>query len=253
MTPDEMALSSTVPQSITTRDFAASQSSFLRHDFTQSHEIVISRSYLLIQESQDRLILALSSEDSGPSYHVRLHYQNGSIFRKSHMTITKEQERRSKSVISIKSRYNRPRSSIFGAEREHGKTELAVAEIGIHETDIKIVYKGKSYAQSLRLSDPSTQSYTCSIDGREHQWRPLGPSRTVLELVRGEKEQRVALFLYGGDISPGSDACGQRRVSLGVRHNVGELHTLVDVDEETRVHEEVLCSALAVVESRRIT
>ncbi len=247
----EMAMNPTIAQLISTRDFAISQSSCNPTDLLEGHQTLIARSYLLIQESQDRQTLTPLSEESASTYHVKLNYRNGPIFRKPHMVITKEQEGRSNSVTSINSRHIRRRSSIFNTGKEHGKTDLAVVELDVHGTEIEVIYKGKNYAQNVGLSDPVTQTYTCSIDGLEHQWRPLGPSRSVLELV-GSREERVALFLYAEGTTLGDGDGVQRRLSLGVRHEVGELYTLIDINDETRVHEEVLCSALAVVESRRI-
>ena len=235
------------------RDFADSRSSSIKHtNLLQGRQTTTLRNYVLIQENQDRQTLIPTSQEPGPSYHIKFHDQIGSIFRKPRMVITKEQRGRSNSVVSTKSSHSRRRSSIFSTEKGSGKVEVATVEINMHETDIKVVYKGKSYAQTLSLSDPATQAYNCSIDGQEHQWRPLGPSRMVLELVI-DNEQRVALFVYAEYNPPVSETGIPRRVSLGVRHEVGELHTIFDVEEQTRVHEEVLCSALAVVQLRRIT
>ena len=166
------------------------------------------------------------------------------------MTIAKQQEGRSNSVISTQS--HRRRSSWFGNEKELGKTEIAVVGFESSGTKIEIVHKGRSYVQILSLSERSTKVHVFMIDAEEHQWRPLGPSRSVLELV-GRREQRIALFLYAGDETPGNGVGNPRRVSLGVRHSVGELHMLIDADEVTELHEEVLLSAVAVVESKRVS
>ena len=139
---------------------------------------------------------------------------------------------------------------MFGIEKEQGKDNLAEIRFDIRGTDVGILYPEIGYTQTLRLQDSSRWTYVCPIDGRKYWWRPLGPSRTVLELVN-EKEQRVALFVYASEatLAPGME--NGRRASESAREVVGELHILDDIKGGLGTQEEVLSSAMAVVERAR--
>ena len=247
MASAELTLVPTIAQSTNARDFVTPQSSAASTELLRKHHMESSRTYVLRQGSQDRQTLTPLSDPSVSSYSIKSNLTSGFKHRKPHMIIRREQDGRNNSVVSAKSQDSRRRSSIFSTEKEQRKDDLAEVRFEMRGTDTDILYKEHGYIQTLSLQYLSKQTYVCPIDGRKYWWRPLGPSRIVLELVSGE-EQRAALFVYANEDTLATGMGADRRASLEPRQDVGELHILDDIPGGIGAHEEVLCSAIAVVE-----
>ena len=247
MASAELTLAPTMAQSTNTRDFVSPQTSLTSAELFQKHQMGYSRTYFLRHESQDRQTLIPLSASDCSSYTLKSNLTSGFRHRKPHMIIRREQDGRNNSVVSAKSQQSQRRGSIFSMAKEQGENDLAEVRFEMRGTDTDILYKENSFTQTLKSQNSSNQTYACPIDGREYWWRPLGPSRTVLELVNGE-EQRVALFMHASEDTLSTGMGASRTASLGVMRDVGELYILDDIKGGTRAQEEVLCSAMAVVE-----
>ena len=170
------------------------------------------------------------------------------MHRKPHMTIKREShgDRNSSvtsatSTTSTKSYGTRRKSSIFGSEERDCVAEICFDHNGAGKDEI--LYKESGQRQTFISSnenDTLEQVYTCVISGQKCCWRLLGPSRTVVELIN-EAHERKALFTYTSERPWG-------RILLGLEGDVGGLHLIFDTQAESNAQEELLCSALAMVE-----
>ncbi len=239
---------STVPavaQSPRAYDFAAPQSTQTSQEVLTNHEINNLRTLLLRQLRPDRQSFIPFSGDAAFNYTIKVNRTDGLMHRKPHMIISRAlQEGRNDSVTSVKSLGDRRRSSIFGSDQEQDKA--CVAEVRFNHKDMgrnEIHYKDSGHTQTLSEIDGTGQTCACQIAGKKHCWRPLGPSESVLELVN-ETNDRKALFVYS------TDEVGVK-APLKVEKDIGELHMIENIKGEMSEQEEMLCTALAMVERAR--
>lgn len=142
---------------------------------------------------------------------------------------------------------NRKPHMIITKNKDGIQIGLAEVRFDAYSAGTTILYKETGCTQHLSLESSLYQSIECPIQGQTHCWQPLGPSRTVLELIDNDGK-RIALYNYTNDVG--------LTAIMGVGKNspskdIGELHILEDIEGGPRATEEVLCSALTVVERAR--
>ncbi|KAL2039394.1 hypothetical protein N7G274_007666 [Stereocaulon virgatum] len=132
--------------------------------------------------------------------------------------------------------------------RQHGEMCYGCAEVRFENygSGTSILYKDSGVSQALALESSLDQRYECLIQGRPHRWYPLGPSRTMLELTN-DVGDCIALFTYGSEVAltTGARTGNKKHVK---NEDIGELHIHGDGNEGASVVEQVVCSALAVIE-----
>ena len=185
-----------------------------------------SRKYVLCQTSPTTQTLEPiqpASEPLSPTYSTTSHPTGGFMNHHPHMVITKH---------------------------ERGlNTHLAEVRFEIYGYGTTIEYKNAGIVQTLELSDNHEQRYHFSLDGRSHWWQPLGPSKAVMELTKDDGK-RVALFVRAEEVT-------QRRASAPAtsKHfeteNVGEIHLMDEFAGGPMELDQVLCTAVVVVERAR--
>ena len=78
---------------------------------------------------------------------------------------------------------------------------LSIAKIKfqVQGYDTTIIYKDDDCSQKLILQHLQNQKFQCPIDSKMHWWLPLGPSKSVLKMIK-ETNKRVALLVYVEDM-----------------------------------------------------
>ena len=190
-----------------------------------------SQNYVLRQTSPNtqtlEKMLATTFESTPPSYTITSNPTGGFMNRHPHMVITKHEG-------GLNVRFAEVRFEIYGY-------------------DTTILYKDAGFSQVLALEDRREHKYQLSIDAVAHWWQPLGPSKAVLELTN-HAGKKVALFVY-------AEEGAQRRASAPatLKHfeteKIGELHIVDEFDGNPLALEQILCTAIVVVEraKRRAT
>ena len=128
---------------------------------------------------------------------------------------------------------------------------LHVAEIKfqVHGYDATMIYKTASNGRKVALQNTQEQEFETLINGKPHRWHPLGPSKSVLELTQ-EQNKRVALFVY-------AEGVAQRTASTPGDHErfqeqkIGEIHVIEDLSHEPIALQQILFSAVVVIEQAR--
>lgn len=197
-------------------DFVSPQASL---DQEKIHEMEDLRTWILRQTSSSTQSLT-SSSDTTSNYTIKSKQTGGLMNRKPHMTIT----------------------------RQNGgsKYDLAEVRFEINGSGTNILYIDSGITQPLSLYSSLDQRYECPIQGELHWWQPLGPSRSVLESTNSRKK-RIALFVYSTEVAL-TTGFGTGKKKLGVNEDIGKLHILEDIEGGAMATEQVLCTALTVIE-----
>lgn len=186
----------------------------------------ISRKYVLCQTSPNTQTLEPTqptSEPLSPTYSTTSHPTGGFMNRHPHMVITKH---------------------------ESGlNTHLAEVRFEIYGYGTTIEYKDAGIVQTLDLSGNHEQRYHFSLGAKPHWWQPLGPSKAVMELINDDGK-RVALFVRAEEVT-------QRRASAPATSQhfeteaLGEIHIMDEFAGGPMELDQVLCTAVVVVERAR--
>ena len=126
--------------------------------------------------------------------------------------------------------------------------QIAEGRFDIHGTGTTISYS-KSGPQRIELEHSLSQLLRTTINGTDHWWQPHPGNKDVLEL-KNEMEEIVARFTYTaslaqrlGNTTPVHDSRKQRMsVELGL------LHVTETLAGDASGREEILCSAILVIE-----
>ena len=199
------------------------------HDFVPSHisdtlqgpEFEGCQTLKLRSSSANLLELGpLHANPNATTYNIKSNQTGGFMNRKPHMAISK---------------------------LERGlMLDFAEVRFQTYGQGTSVIYKETGTTQTLSLQSAASQAQECFIGARSHVWKPLGPSRNVLELT-DEAHRRVALFVYAGEVaSITGPATGSRKHTEG--DEIGELYILRDVQGGQRATDEIIGSALAIVE-----
>lgn len=126
------------------------------------------------------------------------------------------------------------------------KYDCAEVRFDSYSSDTAISYKDSGNRQELRLESSLDQRYECLIRDSLHWWQPAGPSRHELELT-DTSGKAVALFAYANEVAltTGATTGIKRQTKSEI---IGELQISQDPIRETLALEQVLCTALAVIE-----
>ena len=114
------------------------------------------------------------------------------------------------------------------------------------KTKIHIVIGGMDYTIAARMDHHIR--YSCTLGGEEVYWQLLGPSHTVLELVRMDG-WRLAVFVYTSDPAQHFDPASGLKVKLR-RGEIGVLHIAEGRVGKISV-EDVLLTGIGVVVMRK--
>jgi hypothetical protein len=126
------------------------------------------------------------------------------------------------------------------------KYDCAEVRFDNYSSGTTIVYKGNGVSQSLALESSLDQRYECRIQDALHWWQPTGPSRRELELTNTAGES-VALFTYANEVAltTGARTGSKKQVKS---EDVGKLQILQRPEGGMSAAEQILCTALAVIE-----
>jgi hypothetical protein len=176
--------------------------------------------YTLRQTSPATQILTPKSDSTLPSYAITLRATGGFMNKKPHMAIT----------------------------RQHDGMNYRCAEVRFENygSGTSILYKDSGVSQILALESSLDQRYECLIQGRSHRWYRLGSSRNVLELT-SDIGDCIALFTYGSEVALTTGARTGNKKHVKDK-DIGELHIHGDGNGGVSAVEQVICSALAVIE-----
>ena len=131
-----------------------------------------------------------------------------------------------------------------------GGLGVADVEFQVRGYDTTIGFKNTGTTQKLALQSRQDQTFDCLINGKPHQWRPLGPSKSVFELT-DEANKRVALFVYAEGTAQrnGTSASGKHMPFR--EQKIGEVHVIEDSLCETMALQQTPFSAVVIVEQER--
>ncbi len=202
-------------------DFVSPTVSVDQQSRREKQEVGKAQTYILQQAVPTVQTLVPLSDAKGPSYTIRLDTIGSFLKPLPHMLI----------------------------KEDAGGRLVAEVRFEVRGYDATIVYKDVDVRQRLTLRDVEGQVFECVIGGRVYRWRPLGPSKSVLELT-GETSRRVALFAYaeGMAMRTGSTSGG----GVGARdQRIGEVHVMEESLREPGKLQQTLFSAVVVVEQAK--
>lgn len=140
----------------------------------------------------------------------------------------------------------KPHIEIFPSNSSHS---VAVARFDVHGTGTTITHISEHlHVQRLELENSQAQLLRTSVRGNDHWWQPHPGNKGVLELTN-EMEEIVARFTFAAPSF-------QRRVSVierwkeksVVERDLGELHVVDELAGGDMGREDILCSAVVVIE-----
>lgn len=133
-------------------------------------------------------------------------------------------------------------------------TVLAEAKFDNLGTGTTIYYPTPPRTQLLDLENSRMQLLKTTIDGHSHWWQPHPGNKGVIELTN-DTEEIVARFLYSPPGLPRRGPAISRRESAGSikdvsskETDVGELSVVEALSGAEMGLEEILCSAVVVIE-----
>ncbi len=183
------------------------------------------RVYKLRQKNPDTQILTLL--DHTPIYNIKTRSTGGFMNRKPHVVISQGTE---------------------------SATVLAEAKFDNLGTGTTIYYPTPPRTQLLDLENSRMQLLKTTIDGHSHWWQPHPGNKGVIELTN-DTEEIVARFLYSPPGLPRRGPAISRRESAGSikdvsskETDVGELSVVEALSGAEMGLEEILCSAVVVIE-----
>ena len=175
--------------------------------------------YDLRQTSESTQILSArdSNATSPISYEIRSNKTGGFMNKKPHVIITTKDERQ----------------------------RVAEGRFDIHGTGTRIDYS-RSSMQRLELENSVNQTIRTQIQDSDMWWQPHPGNKEVLELTN-ETDEIVARFVPASSVSP-CEARKNKKASIDVDVPVGELQVVDALDTRDEGYEQILCSALVVIE-----
>ena len=102
---------------------------------------------------------------------------------------------------------------------------------------------------TLDLENSRMQLLKTTIGGQDHWWQPHPGNRDVLELTN-ETEEIVARFIYAAPVSVRTGSVGSTK-DASKETDLGELSVIEALYDTDTGLEEILCSALVVIERAR--
>ena len=183
------------------------------------------RVYKLRHKTPDTQILTLL--DDTPIYTIKTRSTGGFMNRKPHIVISQGTE---------------------------SAAVLAEAKFDNLGTGTTIYYPSPPRTQLLDLEDSRMQLLKTTIDGHSHWWQPHPGNKGVVELTN-DTEEIVARFLYSSpDIARTGSAISRRDSAGSIKDasskeiDVGELSVVEALSGAEVGLEEILCSAVVVIE-----
>lgn len=122
-------------------------------------------------------------------------------------------------------------------------TDCAEVRFSIYDTGTKISYTSIGIAEDLKLTNSSDQKYDFFIDNEPHEWRAKGSDQRSLVLTNDSGE-KVGWFTFPEEEN-GAATGNKKNIKS---KDVGELHIHEALERNSVKTEQVVCSALAVVE-----
>lgn len=150
----------------------------------------------------------------------------------------------------------KPHVVISASHKDHWTVE---GRYDIHGTGTTISYPHLE-TQRLELESSVTQTLRTHIHGSDMWWQPHPGNKGVLELTNA-MDEIVARFTYAAQVSQRTGSWSESAESASdtkkdkAEVNIGELHVVESLAGEDSGLEQVLCSAILVVEraKRRAT
>ena len=134
---------------------------------------------------------------------------------------------------------------------------IAEARFEIHSTGTSIIYNFSpsllsQEEQRLELENSQFQTLRTTIGGNTHHWQPFPGNKALLELLN-ELEEKVARFIYNTTATNIINSNTGRRKSAAATASseIGELNIVEALAGGEREREEIICSAVVVVERAR--
>ena len=116
-------------------------------------------------------------------------------------------------------------------------------------TGTTLSYINPPRAHTLDLENSQMQLLKTTIGGHDHWWQPHPGNRGVLELTN-ETEEIVARFIYAAPVSVRIGSVGSTK-DASKETDLGELSVIEALYDTDTGLEEILCSALVVIERAR--
>ncbi|KAM0796857.1 hypothetical protein BDR22DRAFT_498718 [Usnea florida] len=222
---EKLTLVQTVIETTDKHDFMSPQVSLDAIQQREKQEMEAARAYILQQAFPTVQTLAPLSNPKAPSYTIRLDTVGSFLKPQPHMRIT----------------------------QDPGALHAAEVKFQVRGYDSTIIYTDASTSQKITLQNPHEQIFECVIKGKPHWWHPLGPSKSVFELTEAA-EKRVALFVYAEGMAQRTGSTSGNH-TLAERQKIGEVHFMEDLLQELDTLQQILFSAVVVVEQlkRRAT
>ena len=222
---EELTLVQTIIETTDKHDFVSPQVSVDASLQREKQEMEAAQAYILQQAFPTVQTLAPLSNAKAPSYTIRLDTVGSFLKPQPHMRIT----------------------------QDPGAFYAAEVKFQVHGYDSTIIYTDAGTSQKITLQNPQEQSFGCLIKGKPHWWHPLGPSKSVFELTE-EAEKRVALFVYAEGMAQRTGSTSGNHM-LAPGQKIGEVHFMEDFLHELDTLQQILFSAVVVVEQvkRRAT
>ena len=206
-------------------DFVSPQVSVDATQQRHKQKMEAAQAYILQQAFPNVQTLTPLFNSKAPSYTIRLDTVGSFLNPQPHMCITQDPE----------------------------TLQAAEVKLQVRGYDSTIIYTDAGTSQKITLQNPHEPSFECLIKGKSHWWHPLGPSTSVFELTE-EAEKRVALFVYAEGMAQGT---GPRSgtLMLAEGQKIGEVHFMEDFLQELGTLQQILFSAVVVLEQvkRRAT
>lgn len=218
---EKLTLIQTVVETTDKHDFVSPQVSVDSTHQREKQEMEVAQTYILKQTFPTIQTLSPLYNAKGPSYTIRLDTIGSFLKPQPHMRITQDPE----------------------------GLHVAEVQFHIHGYDTTIIYKEAGTSQKLCLPNPQDQKFECLINGKSHWWHPLGPSKSVFELIE-ETPKRVALFVYAEGMAQRTGSTSGNHM-LSQEQKIGEVHVLEDFAQEPNALQQALFSAVVVVEQTK--
>lgn len=226
MTSDEkLSLIQTIVETTDNHDFVSPQASVDSTQQREKQEMEAAQLYILHQTFPTIQTLAPLCNTKAQSYTIRLDTIGSFLKPQPHMLIT----------------------------QDPGGLHVAEVKFHTHGYDSTIIYRDDGHSQKLALQNLQDQSFECLINGNLHWWHPLGPSKSVFELT-DEAKKMVALFVYAEGLARRTGFTSDNH-KLFQEQKIGEVHIMKDYLREPIALQQILFSAVVVVEQakRRVT
>lgn len=181
------------------------------------------RVYKLRQTSSSTQTLTLHTDSGVPtsSYEIRTHKTGGFMNRRPHIVISAS-------------------NSCY---------PIAEGRFDTNGTGTSIAHSDPLHTQRLELENSQTQLLRTTIHGSDHWWQPHLGNNNVLELTN-ETEEIVARYISAAPVKRRTGSVAETR-KTAVEMDLGELHVVDALTGADKGREEILCSAVVVIERAR--